>query len=191
MNNSSRDLSIDTNLILFWSLPSSQSISTAFKPISTQLLSKNVPWTRRLNNKHTSIGLSGSGQLVTCLFDWHQPDIILKLTVFSVHLHGFYTHLSAITIEKCPLNIVFFYFQTHLYRLFQNWLFIWHQPDIIMKLTVFFVHLNCFYTNLNAIAIQKCPLNMLTLTLFLVYLNGFCIHLNASNFEIENFRHGV
>ena len=59
VNNLSRDFSIDSSLILFWSLPS-YSISTAFTPISTQLLSKNAPWTWHWNNIHTYIGFSGS-----------------------------------------------------------------------------------------------------------------------------------
>ena len=45
VNNSSRDFSIDTNLILFSSLPSSQFISTASAPIPTHLLSKKYSWT--------------------------------------------------------------------------------------------------------------------------------------------------
>ena len=35
--------------------------------------------------------------------DINLHDIILKLTVFSVHLNSFYTH----TIENVPLNMVF------------------------------------------------------------------------------------
>ena len=31
--------------------------------------------------------------------NWHQPDIILMLTVFLVHVDGLYTHLNAIAIE--------------------------------------------------------------------------------------------
>ena len=60
VNNSSRDFSIDTNLILFWSLPSSQFTSTASTPISTQLLSKKFPSTSSWNNIHNSIAFPGS-----------------------------------------------------------------------------------------------------------------------------------
>ena len=35
----------------------------------------------------------------------HQLGIILKPTVFLVHLNGFYTHLNAITNENFPLNM--------------------------------------------------------------------------------------
>ena len=43
VNNSSRDFAIDTNLILLWRLPSSQSISTAFTPIWTHIFQHDVP----------------------------------------------------------------------------------------------------------------------------------------------------
>ena len=47
-----------------------------------------------LNFKRTYIGFSWSEQLVMWLLNWHQPDIILKLTVFLAHVNGFYTHLE-------------------------------------------------------------------------------------------------
>ena len=46
---------------------------------------------------------------------------MLKLTVFSVYLNGFYTHLNAITIENFPLNMVIKK-HTHLYCLFWKWI---------------------------------------------------------------------
>ena len=87
------------------------------------------------------------------------------VTVFSVYLSGFYTHLNAITIENFPLNMVIKN-HTHLYRLFRKWItrhvtFNWHQLYIILKFTVFSVHLNGFYTHLNAITIEKVTLNIL------------------------------
>ena len=85
------------------------------------------------------------------------------VTVFSVHLSGFYTHLNAITIENFPLNMVIKN-HTHLYRLFRKWItrhVTWHQLYIILKFTVFSVHLNGFYTYLNAITIEKVTLNIL------------------------------
>ena len=41
------------------------------------------------------------------MFNSHQLTITVKLTVFSVHLNGFYTHLNAISIVQVPLNVVF------------------------------------------------------------------------------------
>ena len=34
------------------------------------------------------------------------------------------------------------------------------ETNNIFKLTFFLVHLNCFYTHLNAITIENCSLNM-------------------------------
>ena len=70
------------------------------------------------------------------------------VTVFSVYLSSFYTHLNAITIENFPLNMVIKN-HTHLYRLFRKWItrhvtFNWHQLYIILKFTIFSVHLNGF-----------------------------------------------
>ena len=51
----------------------------------------------------------------------------------------------------------------HLYRLFQKWItghvtFQFTSPWYHLKLTVFLVHLNGFYTHVNAIAIKKMSL---------------------------------
>ena len=72
------------------------------------------------------------------------------LTVFVVHLNCFYTHLNAIAIENLPLSIVFKILafpevinSSHDFSIDITGL------GVILKLTVFSVNLNGFYTHLR------------------------------------------
>ena len=90
MNNSSRDFQLTPTLHYF-------KVYRQFSSSQRLLHPSQRNYYRKSYLEH--IAFSGSEWLVTWLFNCQQLDIILKLTVFLVHLNGFYTNLNAIAIE--------------------------------------------------------------------------------------------